>query len=92
MSNNGYDNSIIGFFTLNDEDFLLVSDTEYIAVINPSNFLWLILIFCLLIIIISYGTYLLYKEVKKREKEVDANPELSIGMNENNNNIDNIIQ
>ena len=91
MSNNGYDNSIIGFFTLNDEDFLLVSDTEYIAVINPSNFLWLILIFCLLIIIISYGTYLLYKEVKKREKEVDANPELSIGMNENNN-IDNIIQ
>ena len=91
MSNNGYDNSIIGFFTLNDEDFLLVSDTEYIAVINPSNFLWLILIFCLLIIIISYGTYLLYKEVKKREKEVDANPELSIGMNENNNNIDNII-
>ena len=92
MSNNGYDNSIIGFFTLNDEDFLLVSDTEYIAIINPSNFLWLILIFCLLIIIISYGTYLLYKEVKKREKEVDANPELSIGMNENNNNIDNIIQ
>ena len=92
MSNNGYDNSIIGFFTLNDEDFLLVSDTEYIAVINPSNFLWLILIFCLLIIIISYGTYLLYKEVKKREKEVNANPELSIGMNENNNNIDNIIQ
>ena len=92
MSKNGYDNSIIGFFTLNDEDFLLVSDTEYIAVINPSNFLWLILIFCLLIIIISYGTYLLYKEVKKREKEVDANPELSIGMNENNNNIDNIIQ
>ena len=92
MSNNGYDNSIIGFFTLNDEDFLLVSDTEYIAVINPSNFLWLILIFCLLIIIISYGTYLLYKEVKKREKEVDANPKLSIGMNENNNNIDNIIQ
>ena len=92
MSNNGYDNSIIGFFTLNDEDFLLVSDTEYIAVINPSKFLWLILIFCLLIIIISYGTYLLYKEVKKREKEVDANPELSIGMNENNNNIDNIIQ
>ena len=92
MSNNGYDNSIIGYFTLNDEDFLLVSDTEYIAVINPSNFLWLILIFCLLIIIISYGTYLLYKEVKKREKEVDANPELSIGMNENNNNIDNIIQ
>ena len=92
MSNNGYDNSIIGFFTLNDEDFLLVSDTEYIAVINPSNFLWHILIFCLLIIIISYGTYLLYKEVKKREKEVDANPELSIGMNENNNNIDNIIQ
>ena len=80
------------FFTLNDEDFLLVSDTEYITVINPSNFLWLILIFCLLIIIISYGTYLLYKEVKKREKEVDANPELSIGMNENNNNIDNIIQ
>ena len=92
MSKNGNDNSIIGFFTLNDEDFLLVSDTEYIAVINPSNFLWLILIFCLLIIIISYGTYLLYKEVKKREKEVDANPELSIGMNENNNNIDNIIQ
>ena len=92
MSNNGYDNSIIGYFTLNDEDFLLVSDTEYIAVINPSNFLWLILIFCLLIIIISYGTYLLYKEVKKREKEVDTNPELSIGMNENNNNIDNIIQ
>ena len=92
MSNNGYDNSIIGFFTLNDEDFLLVSDTEHIAVINPSNFLWLILIFCLLIIIISYGTYLLYKEVKKREKEVDANPELSIGMNENNNNIDNIIK
>ena len=72
-------------------DMIIVSDAEYIAVINPSNFLWLILIFCLLIIIISYGTYLLYKEVKKREKEVDANPELSIGMNENNN-IDNIIQ
>ena len=69
MSNNGYDNSIIGYFTLNDEDFLLVSDTEYITVINPSNFLWLILIFCLLIIIISYGKYLLYKEVKKEKKK-----------------------
>ena len=54
----------IAYFSLNDEDFLIAFQSVNVNIISSSNVLnWIIAIF-------AYSTYLIYREIKKNEKEI----------------------
>ena len=61
----------IAYFSLNDEDFMIAFQSVSVNIISPSNLLyWIIVIFFVLVAILAYSTYLIYKEIKKNEKEI----------------------
>ena len=58
---------VIAYFTMDDEDFLVAFAPVVVDIIPPSNvWYWVISIFFVLVAILIYGTYLIYKEVKKK--------------------------
>ena len=63
---------IVAFFTCDNKDYLRVISNETIEITKPSYyFLWIIVIFVFISLGIAYGSYLLYKEIKKKEKEIE---------------------
>lgn len=68
---NKVESSVIAYFSLNDEDFLIAFQSVSVNIISPSNVLyWIIAIFFVLVAILAYSTYLIYREIKKKEKEI----------------------
>lgn len=60
-----------GFIDLN-EFYVNGTKIEVNIIISPSNVLyWVIAIFFVLVAALIYGTYLIYKEIKRREKAAD---------------------
>ena len=65
------ESSVIAYFSLNDEDFMIAFQSVSVNIISPSNLLYrIIVIFFVLVAILAYSTYLIYKEIKKNEKEI----------------------
>ena len=75
------ENIIVSYLSLDDEDFLVAYNPSQVDIIAPSHFwYWTILIFVILLLVIVYCTYWVYKEIKNKEKEYeseDTNEELS---------------
>lgn len=75
MISEGYINIIIAYFSLDSEDYLITFSPVKVDIIkNRDIYLWVILIFCFIIVIILYGTYLLYAEIRKRERKLNEKP------------------
>ena len=69
MSSKGYENVVTAFFSFQDENFLYCFNVSNIEITSSQSYtLWLLLVFALVIVLIGYGTYLLYKEVKQRRR------------------------
>ena len=65
------ENVIIAYFSLENEDFLVSYYPKEVHIISSSNlWLWIILIFVIILLIIGYGTYLFYQELKKKESQM----------------------
>lgn len=64
------ENLIVTYLSLDDEDFLLAYNPSAVDIIAPSQFwFWTLIVFCVFLLIVLYGTYSIYKEIKKNEKE-----------------------
>ena len=63
---------MIAYFTLDDEDYLVAFPSVSVDIISPTHiFYWVVAIFFVLFALLIYGTYLIYKEVKKNAFEMD---------------------
>lgn len=70
ISKKGYQNQIIGYFMdENEEEFLFSFELININIYSGHTIIWIIVIICVLGLFIGFGTYWVYKEVSKREKE-----------------------
>ena len=66
------ESSVIAYFTLDDEDYLVAFPSVSVDIISPTHILyWVVAIFFVLFALLIYGTYLIYKEVKKNAFEMD---------------------
>ena len=75
------ENIIVAYLSLDDEDFLVAYNPNQVDIIAPSHFwYWTILLFVIVLLVIVYCTYWVYKEIKNKEKEYESeetNEELS---------------
>lgn len=70
ISSDGYINRVIGYFIdSNEEEFIISFEEVNIAISSGNILLWVIIIVVVIGVIIFFGTFRLYKEVTKREKE-----------------------
>ena len=86
FSQGGYENIIIGYFVLNDEDFLVAFPPQPVIITSPSHkTLWIIIIFVLIVLIIIYSTYVLYQQIKMKQIEVNSKHGINITLFDNSN-------
>ena len=79
---NKVESSVIAYFSVNDEDFLIAfQPVSTDIILNRNVWYWVVAIFFVIFIILVYGTTLVYKEVKKSENE-----ELDIQQDDNTQN------
>ena len=84
FSGDGYDNVVIGhFYSVNNEEFLILFNSQSIAISSGNVYYWITGIFIALLLFVGYGTCRLYNEIKKRQYE-EEETEKSIEINENN--------
>ena len=84
------ENVIVSYLSLEDEDYLLAYLPSPVDIIAPSQFwFWSIIIFFVFLLLVLYGTYTIYKEIKKNEKENEddsINEELKVNKKRIKNN------
>ena len=67
------ESSVIAYFVMDDEDFLVSFPPVSVDIISPVNlWYWVVAIFFVFFAIIILGTYYIYYEVKKRQMEIES--------------------
>ena len=80
MDEEGYENIVIAYFSIDDEEYLIALNPVDIPIKrNGYKTYWFIVIFSLIIILVVYGTYRLYKEVRNKANEEEDNYETENG-------------
>ena len=63
---------IVSFFSSDNQDYLRVISNETIKLTRPRNYsFWVTVIFGFILLGIVYGSYVLYKEIRKKEKTIE---------------------
>ena len=69
FSTQGYDNVILAYFTVQDQDYMFLFNTEQVDIyFSKSVVFWSIIIFAFIALIIVFGTYTFYREIQERKK------------------------
>ena len=80
------ENIIVAYLSLNDEDFLVAYNPIAVDIISSGTLLfWSILVFFIVLLLVLFGTYAVYREIKKNEDKEEEEEELIL-------NGDNIIK
>ena len=67
-----YENHIIAYFTSEDEEFLIPFIPVKVKITSKSYMaIWISIALGVIALLIIYGTYALYKEIKQRQKEIE---------------------
>ena len=73
------ENIIVAYLSLDDEDFLVAYNPIAVDIISSSTLLfWSILIFVILLLLVLFGTYAVYREIKKNEDKEEEEEELIV--------------
>ena len=79
------DNIIVAYLSLDDEDFLVGYNPIPVDIISASSFwFWTILVFVVVLLLVLYGTYAIYKEIKKNEEIEESQEEMVINKKRKN--------
>ena len=71
------DNIIVAYLSLDDEDFLVGYNPIPVDIISASSYwFWVILVFVVVLLLVLYGTYAIYKEIKKNEEIEESQEEM----------------
>ena len=83
-----YDNHIVAYFMRGDEEFMVPFIPVKVEITSASyTAIWISIALGVTGLLIVYGTYVLYKEIKQRQKELDEEDDVHAEMQKNDEEI-----
>lgn len=83
FSGSGYKTLVIGYFTdSNYEEYLISYEVGEINLSSSTIWIWITIIILVVLLLISFGTYKLFSEISRREKEDKMSSSIEINKNE----------
>ena len=83
FSGSGYKTLVIGYFIdSNYEEYLISYEVGEINLSSSTIWIWITIIILVVLLLISFGTYKLFSEISRREKEDKMSNSIEINENE----------